>query len=455
MEDAYTRTISEDEDNDLTRLLIQMVDNDELQTDIKTIDLTSGQTTATADYELYASHRYTFLLWADDGSYNAEDLTAITLKDNLTGTQAGLSYAAKATWDGSSSTITATLNHVASKVTLKATNELEAGNTLTLTVPQAYSGYNVQDVTIIGEATTYPHTYTTTAVSGTEEQPVELFSFYVLAANALQNLTVSCNNETATVPANLGGGKHIVLKGDISTQEYPHSTSLSVSIAGWSNQELPFGGTSQLDDNTTASGSLQGSGTPEDPCRITSGADLLCYMRYYASTGMHAILYTDIEINRTNWQSRGLSGTFDGGNHTISGTMTINASGGNAGLFSSVTNGTVRNLIMDVEMTVTGDSNNSFCTGSIAGSGTAATFENCVNHGDINASGTTAQDSNYTGGIVGKTTGGKVSGCTNTGKVTGGNGNRVYVGGIVGRATSTELDNNHLDEDSPATETGN
>ena len=39
-----------------------MVDNDVLQTDIKTINLASGQTTATASYELYASHEYTFLL---------------------------------------------------------------------------------------------------------------------------------------------------------------------------------------------------------------------------------------------------------------------------------------------------------------------------------------------------------------------------------------------------------
>ena len=428
-----------------------MVDNDVLQTDIKTINLTSGQTTATADYELYASHRYTFLLWADDGSYNATDLTKITLNDNLSGTQAGLSYAATATWDGSSPTISATLNHVASKVTLKATNKLEAGNTLTLTVPQAYSSYNVQDATITGEAEAYPHTYTTTAVSGTQEQPVELFSFYVLAANALQNLTVSCNNETATVPANLGGGKHIVLKGDISTQEYPHSTSLSVSIAGWSDQELPFGGTSQLDDNTTPSGSLQGSGTPEDPYRITSGADLLCYMRYYANSDMHALLYTDIEINRTNWNPRSLGGTFDGGNHTISGTMTINTSNGSAGLFSSV-NGTVRNLIMDVEMTVTGDSNN-FFTGSIAGNATDGTFENCVNHGDIDASGTTAQNDNCTGGIVGSTAGGKVSGCNNTGKVTGGNGRRVRVGGIVGKTMGTELSDNHFDQGTPNTET--
>ena len=427
-----------------------MVDDDELQTDVKTITLTSGQTTATASYELYASHEYTFLLWADDGSYNATDLTKITLKDNLSGTQAGLSYAANATWDGTSSTISATLNHVASKVTLKATNKLEAGNTLTLTVPQASTGYNVQTGTATATTEEYEHSIITTDITASETSPVELFSFYVLAANALQNLTVSCNNETATVPANLGGGKHIVLKGDISTQEYPHSTSLSVSIAGWSDLELPFGGTSQLDDNTTASGSLQGSGTPEDPYRITSGADLLCYMNIYSNE--HAILYTDIEINRTNWDPRSLGGTFDGGNHTISGTMTINTSDGSAGLFSSVY-GTVRNLIMDVDMTVTGDSD-IFYTGSIAGSALNATFENCVNHGDIDASDRTASDDNYTGGIVGRTLSGKVSGCTNTGKVTGGEGNRVLVGGIVGSTTGTELSDNHFDQGTPNTETG-
>ena len=432
-----------------------MVDNDVLQTDIKTIDLTSGQTTATASYELYASHRYTFLLWADDGSYNAEDLTNITLNNNLTDTQAGLSYAANTTWDGTSANITATLNHVASKVTLKTTTNVWAGNTLTLTVPKASTGYNVRTGTATDTTEEYEHSIITTDITASETSPVELFSFYVLAANALQDLTVSCNNETATVPANLGGGKHIVLKGDISTQEQPHSTSLSVSIAGWSDLELPFGGTDQLTDDTQASGSLQGSGTPEDPYRITSGADLLCYMDNYASTGMYTILYTDIEINRTNWQPVSLSGTFDGGGHTISGTMTINASNECAGLFNTVTNSTVRNLIMDVEMTVTGSSDTSFCTGSIAGLATSATFENCVNHGDIDASDTTAQDKNSTGGIVGDTTGGKVSGCTNTGKVTGGEGRKVYVGGIVGSATGTELDNNHLGEDSPSTETGN
>ena len=432
-----------------------MVDDDVLQTDVKTINLTSGQTTATADYELYASHRYTFLFWADDGSYNATDLTKITLNDNLSRTQAGLSYAAKATWDGTSSTISATLNHVASKVTLKSTNKLEAGNTLTLTVPQAYSGYNVQDATITGEAEAYPHTYTTTAVSGTQEQPVELFSFYVLAANALQNLTVSCNNETVTVPANLGGGKHIILKGDISTQEQPHSTSLSVSIAGWSDLELPFGGTDQLTDDTQASTSLQGAGTAIDPYRITSAADLLRYMsRHAADENTHAILYTDIEINRTNWEPRYLKGTFDGGNHTISGTMTINTSDGYAGLFSEVL-GTVSNLIMDVNMTATG--NGIACyTGSIAGLLHGGTIENCKNYGNIKASDTTAQYDNCTGGIVGYVQGGTIEDCTNTGVIKGGSGSIfVYVGGIVGCNVGAKLENNSFGQGTPNTETGN
>ena len=163
-----------------------MVDNTASQTDIKTINLASGQTTATASYELYASHEYTFLLWADDGSYNAEDLTNITLdSSSLSGTQAGLSYAATATWDGSSATIPVTLTHVASKVTLKTTTDTWAGNTLTLTVPQPSTGYNVQTGTATSTATTekYEHSIITTDITASETSPVELFSFYVLAAD--------------------------------------------------------------------------------------------------------------------------------------------------------------------------------------------------------------------------------------------------------------------------------
>ena len=466
LEDAYTRTISEDKDNALTRLLIQMVDDDVLQTDIKTINLTSGQTTATASYELYASHRYTFLLWADDGSYNATDLTNITLKDNLTDTQAGLSYAAKATWDGTSATISTTLNHVASKVTLKATNKLEAGNTLTLTVPQAYGGYNVQTATTTGTASQYTYSYTTTAVSGTKEQPVELFSFYVLAADVLQDLTVSCNNETATVPANLSGGKHIILTGDISTREYPHSTSLSVSITGWGNaQELPFGGKDVLTDQTVASQTLQGAGTATDPYRILSAADFLCYnsISYSGSSSSHALLYTDIEITASNWEPTSLRGTFDGGGHTLSGTLNFSVTNMNnyIGLFSSVS-GTVRNLNVRTNITAQGSTPRDCYAGSIAGSCSSGTIERCTYAGEatVQVSATDEYQYLYAGGIVGSAQNAAVSHCkfsgtlTTTGSSVGDRG-QMYVGGIVGYKLGGTFTENKYSEGTPATETGN
>ena len=123
------------------------------------------------------------------------------------------------------------------------------------------------------------------------------------------------------------------------------------------------------------------------------------------------------------------------------------------GLFSYI-GGTVCDLIMDVDMTVTGNAAQ-VCIGSIAGTLPGGTIENCTNNGNIDASDTTGEYTNYTGGIVGHANGGSIEGCTNTGRVTGGKGGEAYVGGIAGHATSNAiLENNVLDEDSPTTEVG-
>ena len=230
--------------------------------------------------------------------------------------------------------------------------------------------------------------------------------------------------------------------------------SITVSLGEWGDIAIEFD--KILTDATIASASLQGSGTETDPYLITSGADLLCYLNPYSNyTGSekHARLETDIEINRTNWEPIYLEGTFDGGNHTISGTLTGNASGP-FGLFSVII-GTVCDLIMDVDMTVTGNSAN-IHIGSIAGAlFTGGTIENCTNDGDIDASGTTGELTNYTGGIVGEVSRGSIEGCTNTGRVTGGKGGEVLVGGIVGSAAAeAKLENNVFNEGTPAKEVG-
>ena len=165
---------------------------------------------------------------------------------------------------------------MASKVTLKTTTDVWAGNTLTLTVPQTSTGYNVQTGTATSTATTeeYEHSIITTDITASETSPVELFSFYVLAADAWQDLTLSCDGGSITVPVNLSGGKHITLTGDVGgmTEEIPTSSTLDVTFGAW--DDFTFELDNLLTDATVASASLAGTGTKDDPylIRPTSSA---------------------------------------------------------------------------------------------------------------------------------------------------------------------------------------
>ena len=452
--DAYTRTVNENEDDALSRLLMQVIDNG---TAGEVEKISFSGTSFTTSIELYPSHSYTFLFWADDGHYDNDDaLTYITTDSQRP--EAGLAYAACVEWKGET-TINATLAHVTSKVTLKTTSKVWAGNELTLNIPNTYSGYNVEEGVPVeenGHELNYDYT-PATDITATEDNPVELFSFYVLAADETQDITISCNDQSITVPVNLSGGKHIILTGDVGglTSELPTNADLQVTISDtWDKVNIDLDPT-KLTDTTVASEKLQGDGTDTDPYRITSGADLLCYLNPYSNyTGSekHARLETNIEINRTNWNPTSLSGTFDGNNHTISGTLTGNASG-LFGLFRTI-GGTVCNLIMDVDMTVTGNGAQ-IRVGSIAGSLMGGTIENCKNDGNIDASDTTGELTNYAGGIVGEATGGSIERCTNSGSVTGGKGGEVLIGGIAGANTGATFENNILGGDSPAKEAGN
>ena len=447
-----------------------MVDNTASQTDIKTINLASGQTTATADYELYASHRYTFLLWADDGSYNATDLTNITLNSSsLSRTQAGLSYAATATWDGSSSTITATLNHVASKVTLKTTTATWTGNTLTLTVPQASTGYNVQTGTATATTEEYEHSIITTDITASETSPVELFSFYVLAADELQDLTLSCDGGSITVPVNLSGGKHITLTGDVGgmtgdvggmTEEIPTSSTLDVSFGAWDNVTIELDNI--LSDATVASTFLEGGGTDTNPYLITSAADFKCYLENNTYGYSYVHLDTDIEIATDSWRRVYVSmgGTFDGNNHTISGTLNcaVGADDCNIALFTSV-DGTVCNLNVEADIAVNGNISAPCNVGGIAAACSNGTIDRCTYSGKISGQVSVTRGSFYAGGIVGHAQGGKVSNCTFSGEIeqAGFTADQVfYVGGIVGYNSGSDLTTgNDYSKGNPSTLTGN
>ena len=452
-EDAYTRAISETDDNTISRLLMQVIDND-TPGKVEELTLSSGGT-ATKQLSLYASRSYTFLFWADDGkSYTyTDDLTNIALSGTPTGTQAEIAYAACQEWD-KTATINVTLKHAVSKVTLKTTTSVNDDNTLTLTVPHAYTGYNVQTGIATGTTKEYKHSITTSTITGaTETSPKELFSFYVLTADELQTLTIESENGETTVPANLSGGKHIILTGDIGSltkyHEQPTAASITVTVSDWGDQQLhPFGGKDELTDATTASASLQGAGTETDPYRITSAADLLCYIQKqstYGKGGKHALLYTDIEINTHNWEPETILGIFDGGGHTISGTLTDNRAGSFA-LFDEVLNqAVIKNLEVSVDITCSGTSNNIPDIGGIATYVNGGTITYCTYSGTLTVTTTITSTGMgnvmHIGGIAGRNrSDGTISHCTFKGTIDASGASASggkYVGAIAGSNAGT------------------
>ena len=141
-------------------------------------------------------------------------------------------------------------------------------------------------------------------------------------------------------------------------------------------------------------------------------------------TDINITLTDNIDLTGIDWTPIGTSfsnsytGTFDGGNHTITG-LTVTGSNDYAGLFGDIDeNGTVKNVVLE-GVQITSD-NSSGYTGGVAGN-SWGTIENCSVSGSV--SGTT-----FAGGVVGSQWGGSITGCNSSATVKG----EVYVGGIAG-----------------------
>lgn len=133
-----------------------------------------------------------------------------------------------------------------------------------------------------------------------------------------------------------------------------------------------------------------------------------------------------------SWQpigktGRSFRGIFDGAGHTISNLVTIDTDANNAGLFGSLLNATVRNVVLEGS-SVQG---NSYVAG-VAAYAKGSLIENCENHADI------AGFYRYAGGIVGAADGKtEVVNCRNFGVVSGcGDEDVECVGGIAGAVSS-------------------
>ncbi len=150
-----------------------------------------------------------------------------------------------------------------------------------------------------------------------------------------------------------------------------------------------------------------------------------------ANNGNRSINITldkDIDLTGTTWTPIGTSfsnsytGTFDGGNHTITG-LTVTGSNEYAGLFGYIgSGGKVKNVVLE-GVQITSDNSLGY-TGGVVGN-SWGTIENCSVSGSV--SGTT-----FAGGVVGSQWGGSITGCNSSATVKG----EAYVGGIAGETNS-------------------
>ena len=143
--------------------------------------------------------------------------------------------------------------------------------------------------------------------------------------------------------------------------------------------------------------------------------------------GINITLTADIDLKGIDWtpigkdDNKAYTGTFDGGNHTITG-LTVTTSDQYAGLFGYLS-GTVKDVTLkDVKI----ESNNEISdVGGVAGQ-SYGNIENCSVSGSVSVSGTNS----IAGGVVGYQTGGSITGCSSSATVNAGG----VAGGVVGLA---------------------
>ena len=448
--EAMTRAaVSEDEKP--TRYLMQVIDNG---TPGKVEDITAAQG---ATLDLYITHTYEFLFWADRGEsyYDA----ATDLQDIRVATGAnesmGIAYKGYTTWNNTDTAIDLKLDFAVCKITLfNTTSTLWADNSVSVRLEKAYGSLSAKSG-VTGTAA--PYTYTKQITEDIAPN-TDIATFYVLTkAGDEQDITVLCNaTEIATASATPDPGSHLTLSGNIggASKEPTTAVNINVSFSDWTDVAIEL--VDLLTDATVASTSLAGKGTEEEPFLIQSAADLLYFSKtrdIYYNEDVHVKLCTDIDINTNSWEPMNIDCTFDGNGHTIGGSWVKDVrDGGNsyASLFWEV-GGTVRNLNMSGDITVSGQATKRsyvYVAGISIGASGGGTITGCTYSGTLTVNVKLTEDSDLCiGGIVGTVSVGTISGCTFNGTInaTGSTAGNKYIDGIAGRSPEGTLADDNKD----------
>ena len=157
------------------------------------------------------------------------------------------------------------------------------------------------------------------------------------------------------------------------------------------------------------------------------------------SRDINIILDKDIDLTNTTWTPIGIDdkhqyiGTFDGGNHTISG-LTVTGSDQYAGLFGYIGDGgTVKNVKLENVRIASGYQN--AYVGGVVGYSFFGNIENCSVSGSVSGNSNSNGTYNGVGGVVGYQWGGSITGCSSSATVQGTGG----VGGVVGQTNFSAI----------------
>ena len=421
---VQTRTIDADNDENPTHCYVQAfttADNGktltpapgDLASPLDMGDPTAEGTFSLANVFLNPNETYVFLYWADNEE-KTEDSEGLTDLRNVDYHINRIAWAKRSeTWkyqESEPTEITAELQHVVAKVTLKTTTNVEAGSKITVTVPTTYTRYNVADETVIQDViknTPFEHTVTN-AITGTKDG-TEVFSFYALVDEANQDLTLA--NGTNSQPVSnvpLGPNKHTTLVGDVRNLGLTNVTFTASVVGDWGN-----------DENVDILGYNYDANTGIYNVTSEKGLRAMAELVNGGETNINITLAKDITLTEV-WTPIGNSsnqytGTFDGNDHAISGLTIDQSEIDYVGLIGYIGNGgAVKNLTLeDVNITA------ARYTGAVAGRNNG-TIENC------SVSGTVKSSSNNAGGITGYNYG-TITGCSASGNVSA----NAYAGGIV------------------------
>jgi len=176
-------------------------------------------------------------------------------------------------------------------------------------------------------------------------------------------------------------------------------------------------GGSQPEDFDTAQKITSALGSTQAQRTVANWNELVSKMAPTANL----LMTQDIDAIGKTWTPNTFSGTFDGGNHTISNLTIVVSNGFNAGFFTTLLDAIVRRVRF-VNLKVTGN--------SVAQIGGLAAWASNSLIEDVGVDATvTAQGGIYGGGILGAMYGGNITRSYSKGSV---NAVTTYAGGLVG-----------------------